>query len=197
MPRRSWTIGLLLLIAACSSPPPLPAAEYFPAVESELARLDQATRDLTDRYATELEAEFEALVAGSDPAQQGATDRLLVEVIALATAKMKAIIESHTGQVEAFAARVDDLAPPDMAEDGHSELLAAFRSWAQSGEATVAQLDAAADLNGLALTLQQSPYADAQLRVDEACRGMLEDAAVFGVTLTCPGSELRALQVGS
>ena len=117
MPRRSWTFGLLLLIAACSSPPPLPAAEYFPAVESELARLDQATRDLTDRYATELEAEFEELVAGSDPAQQGATDRLLVEVVALATTKMKAIIESHTGQVEGFAARVDDLAPPDMAEE--------------------------------------------------------------------------------
>ena len=197
MPRGSLLAGLGLLLAACSSPPPLPAAEYFPAVESELARLDEATRDLTDRYAAELEAEIETLVAESDSAAEGSGDRLLKEAIAVATTKMQAIIESHAGQVEVFTARVEELIPPDAVGREHAELVDAFRSWAESGEETVAQLGAAGDLNGLALTLQQSPYADGQLRVDEACRGLQEDAAAVGVVLTCPGTELEPLQVGS
>lgn len=197
MPRYSWVAGLLFSLVACGSPPPLPAAEYFPAVEVELARLDQATRDLTDRYAMELEAEVEALVAAGDPEEAAANDRLVTDVIAVAATKMQAIIESHTGQVEGFAARIDELVPPDVVRDQHSDLIEAFRSWARSGEETVPRLDTAADVNGLARALQQSPYADAQLRVDEACRGLLEEAAVFGVALSCPGTELRALEVGS
>jgi hypothetical protein len=175
----------------------MPAAEYFPAVESELARLDQATRDLTDRYAAELEAEIKSLVEERDPAVAGSDDQLLAEVIALATTKMQAIIESHTGQVEVFTSRVGDLVPPEVVGRRHAELVDAFRGWAESGETTIAQLGVAADLNGLALTLQQSPYADAQLRVDEACRGLLDNAAAVDVVLTCPGTELEPLQVGS
>lgn len=197
MPRRSPLGAFVLLLAACSSPPPLPAAEYFPAVESELARLDQATRDLTDRYAVELEAEIEDLVDGTDPAEPGSSDRLLTEVVALAATKMQAIIESHTGQVEVFTTRVGELVPPEVVGERHAELVDAFRSWAETGEETIAQLGVAGNLNDLARTLQQSTYADAQLRVDEACRGLLESAATVGVVLTCPGTELEALEVGS
>jgi len=196
LPRTSRVAALLLLLTACSSPP-LPAAEYFPAVESELARLDQATRDLTDRYAAELEAEIEVLVSGIDPAAPGASDQLLADVVAVASAKMQLIIESHTRQVEVFTTRVAEMAPPKVVGNLHGELVDAFRSWTESGEETIAQLRLAADLNDLALMLQQSPYADAQLRVDEACRALLEDAAATGVVLTCPGTELEALQVGS
>lgn len=197
MPRVSAIAVLVLLLAACSSPPPLSAAEYFPAVEAELARLDLATRDLTDRYAAELEAEIETLVADSDSSAADYGDRLLEEVMAIAADKMQAIIESHAGQVEVFTARLEELIPPKRVHSKHGELVGAFRSWAESGEATVAQLGAADDLNGLALTLQQSPYADGQLRVDEACRSLLDDAAGVGVVLTCPGTELQPLEVGS
>ena len=136
-------------------------------------------------------------MADSDSSTAGSGDRLLQEVIAIAADKMQTIIESHAGQVEAFAARLEDLVPPETVHSRHGELVGAFRSWAESSEATVAQLGAAGDLNGLALTLQQSPYADGQLRVDEACRRLLEDAAAFGVVLTCPGTELQPLEVGS
>jgi hypothetical protein len=195
--RGSWFAGLVLVLTACSSPPPLAAAEYFPAVESELARLDQATRDLTDRYAAELEAEIESLVAEADPEAPGSSDRLLTEVVAAAIAKMQTIIGSHAEQVDVFTARVEDLVPPEVVERKHAELIDAFHSWAESGEETMAQLAAAVDLNGLAVTLQQSAYADAQLRVDEACRRLLDEAATVDVALSCPGTELEALRVGS
>jgi hypothetical protein len=175
----------------------LPAAEYFPAVEAELARLDLATRDLTDRYAAELEAEIGSLMAGGDSSEADSGDRLLEAVMMIAAVKMQAIIESHAGQVEVFIARVDELIPPETVGSEHAELVDAFRSWAESGEATIAQLGAAGNLNGLGLTLRQSPYADAQLRVDEACRGLLDDAADVGIILTCPGPELQPLEVGS
>jgi hypothetical protein len=197
LPKGSSLAGLLLLLAACSSSPPLPATEYFPAVESELERLDQATRDLTDRYAVELEAEVEALVADSDSSAAGAADRLRDEVIAIAASKMQAIIESHAEQVDVFITRVEKLTPPKAVSSKHAELADAFRSWAGSGEETVTQLGTAGDLNGLVLALQQSPYADGQLRVDQACRALLDDAAVVDVVLTCPGTELQPLQVGS
>jgi len=115
----------------------------------------------------------------------------------IAAGKMQAIIEAHAGQVEVFIARVDELIPPETVGAEHAELIGAFRSWAESGEATVAQLGVAGNLNGLAHTLQQSPYADAQLRVDEACRGLLDAAAAVDVILTCPGTELQPLEVGS
>ncbi len=197
MLRGSSLAGLVVLLAACSTSPPLPATEYFPAVESELERLDQATRDLTDRYAVELEAEVGALVADRDSSEAGAGERLRDAVIAIAAAKMQAIIESHAGQVDVFIARMEKLTPPEAVSSEHAELADAFRSWAGSGEETVAQLGAAGDLNGLAIALQQSPYADGQLRVDQACRALLDDAAVVDVVLTCPGTELQPLQVGS
>lgn len=196
MPRRSSLVAVLLLVAACGSPPPMPAADYFPAVETELARLDQATRDLTDRYAAELEAEIETLVADSESSEEGSRDRIATEAISMAATKMQAVIESHIGQVEVFAIRVGDLVPPEVVGKRHTELVDAFRGWAESGATTITQLGTAADLHSLAVTLQQSPYADAQLRVDEACRGLLDNAAAVGVVLTCPGSELEPLQVG-
>lgn len=193
----AWAVALLVVGAACGSTPPLPATEYFPAVESELIRLGEATRDLTDRYAVELEAEIEALVEEIDPATPGASEQLLADVVAVATTKMQTIIESHARQVDVFAERVVELAPPDVVGRQHIELLEAFRIWADSGEETIRQLGTATDLNDLALTLQKSPFADAQLRVDEACRELLENAATVGVVLSCPGTELEALQVGS
>ena len=77
--RRLSLVVLVLSLAgaACSSEPPLTAAVYFPAVEDELMRLDQATRDLTDRYAIELEAELEALVTASDLNDPVVADRVL------------------------------------------------------------------------------------------------------------------------
>ena len=57
--RLAWLA--VVFLAAGGSATPLPAADYFPAVEAELVRLDQATRDLPDRFASELEAKLEGL----------------------------------------------------------------------------------------------------------------------------------------
>lgn len=198
MPRRSSLGALgLVFLTACSSPPPMTAAAYFPAVEAELARLDLATRDLTDRFAAELDAEIEALIADTDASAPDAGGRVLAAIVAVATVKMQAIIDSHTGQVEVFTTRVGELVPPEVVGGRHDELVAAFRTWAGTGEATIAQLAQAAELDDLAIILRESPFADAQLRVDEACLGLGDSAATVNVVLTCPGSELQALEVGS
>ena len=110
--RLSVGIGLVgLVIAACGSEPPLPAAEYFPMVEAELARLDQATKDLTDRFATELENEVIALVEANPGADQV---ELLEQAIPIARSKMQSIISSHVTQLAVFAERVEPL--PHFAE---------------------------------------------------------------------------------
>ena len=167
MPRLR-VLGLLMVaVAACSPATPLPAAEYFPVVEEELARLDQATRDLTDRYAAELEGELAVLVGDVDPDDAAAVEQLRVEALGITTSKMQAIIEAHTGQVDLFVTRVEELVPPEVIAGRHEELVAAFRGWAASGEGTVTDLGTAGELGDLAVLLRASPYADARLRVDE------------------------------
>jgi hypothetical protein len=173
----------------------LPAAEYFPAIESELARLDQATKDLTDRYAGELEAELAVLLETIDPAATAASDAALADAVAIARSKMQAIIAAQGEQVAVFTSRVDELEPPPAVGTGHAELVAAFSAWGESGAATVAELATAADLESLARTLRGSPFADAQFRVDQACNALVDNAAGVGVTLTCPGTRLQALEV--
>lgn len=169
------------------------AADYFPVVEAELARLEQATKDLTDRYATELEAEIETIViaAGED------TDRddLLSQVVPIATDKMRLIIESHTTQLGVFADRVGDLIPPDAVATGHNELVGAMAGWAETAPGTVGLLAGVKDLNGLVAVITGSPYADAQFRVDQACTALVDNAAAVSVSLTCPGTQLGVLQV--
>ena len=196
MRRRSAGLVLMalpLLAAGCSSEPPLPAAEYFPAVEAELARLDLATKDLTDRYAAELESELGELLADAEAGSETAT--LADAVAGIARSKMQAIIAAQGEQVEVFTVRVGELEPPRAVSSGHAELLAAFEGWAASGAATLAELDAADDLAALALALRASPFADAQFRVDQACRALVDNAAGAGVELTCPGTQLQALEV--
>lgn len=195
--RRLSLVVLVLSLAgaACSSEPPLTAAVYFPAVEDELMRLDQATRDLTDRYAIELEAELEALVTASDLNDPVVADRVLGEIVSVARAKMQTIIEAHTGQVAVFVARVEELAPPDTVAGRHGELIDAFTGWATSAGATVAQLEQAIALEDLAVALTDSPYADAQLRVDQACLALGDNAAAVAVVLTCPGTRIAAFDV--
>ena len=77
----------------------------------------------------------------------------------------------------------------------NSLLGTAFDAWAASGAATLAELESAGDLAALALALRASPFADAQFRVDQACRALVDNAAGVGVTLTCPGTQLQALEV--
>jgi len=187
--------AVALIVTGCSSEPPLPAAEYFPAVEVELARLDQATKDLTDRFAAELEAELNELLAAVDPEAPADPDALLLDAIVIARSKMQAIIAAQGEQVVVFTSRVQELEPPSAIGSGHAELLAAFTVWGESGAATIASLDAAADLESLGRALRSSPFADAQFRVDEACRALVDNAAGVGVELTCPGTQLRALEV--
>ncbi|MCP3975482.1 MAG: hypothetical protein GY720_13440 [bacterium] len=196
--RRISALALLVasLTVACGSAPPLAAADYFPAVENELARLDLATRDLTDRFATELESELESLVAAIDVSVPGAADRALEEIVSVSRTKMQTIIEAHIAQLEVFGDRVDVLVPPKLIATRHAEFVDAFANWAQSGPATVALLQSAADLEALGSVLAASSYADAQLRVDQACRALNDNAAGVEVQLTCPGSELTVLDVG-
>lgn len=186
---------MALFVSACSSEPPLPAAEYFPAVETELARLDQATKDLTDRFAGELESELNELLAGVDPEAPADSDALLLDALVIARSKMQAIIGAQGEQVVVFTSRVGELEPPRAVGSGHAELVAAFTVWGESGVATIAELDAASDLESLGRALRGSPFADAQFRVDEACRALVDNAAGVGVELTCPGTQLRALEV--
>ena len=193
--RDALVAAVAVLLAGCSSEPPLPAAEYFPAVEAELARLDQATKDLTDRFAGELESELNELLAAVDPEAPADSDTLLADAVAVARSKMQAIIGAQGEQVVVFTSRVGELEPPSAVGSGHSELVAAFTAWGESGTATIAGLDAAMDLESLGRALRSSPFADAQLRVDEACRALVDNAAGVGVALTCPGTQLRALEV--
>ena len=191
--RLSVGIGLAgLVIAACGSEPPLPAAEYFPTVEAELARLDQATKDLTDRFATELENEVVALVEANPEADQV---ELFEQAIPIARSKMQSIISSHVTQLAVFAERVEPLIPPDVIRSAHRELVAAMSGWAATGDTTVALLDAAADRESLVAAISASPYADAQARVRQACDSLQPNAASVGVVLTCPGEQLSVLQV--
>lgn len=195
--RRASAVGLLLAaVAVACGASPLPAAEYFPAIEGELARLDRATKDLTSRFATELEAELEGLVAAIDTSVPGAADRALEEIVTVSRLKMQSIIEAHTDQVEVFSDRAGDLVPPVPAAGTHDELIDAFAAWAESGAATVSLLAAASDLDALADVLTASPYADSQLRVDEACRALNDRASGVQIQLTCPGTQLEVLEVG-
>jgi len=156
-------------------------------------RLEQATKDLTDRYATELESELEAVVAAAG--EQLDADDLLAQVIPVARDKMRLIIEAHTEQLGVFSDRVGDLIPPDAVATGHSELVAAMEGWAGTAAGTVGLLDGAEDLNGLVAVISGSPYADAQFRVDQACNALQDNAAAVGVSLSCPGTQLGVLQV--
>jgi hypothetical protein len=186
---------LTLLVAGCGGEPPLPAAEYFPTVEAELARLDRATKDLTDRFAAELESELNELLAAADPEAPAAPDSLLADAVAIARSKMQAIIAAQGEQVEVFTSRIGELEPPRAVGSGHNELIAAFTAWESSGADTVVALAGATDLESLALALRASPFADAQFRVDEACRALVDNAAGVGVELTCPGTQLQVLEV--
>lgn len=187
--------AVAMVVAACSSAEPMPADEYFPAVEAELMRLDQATRDLTDRYATELEADMRDLVENADTSVPGESDRVLAAIIAVASEKMQAIIDAHTGQLTVFADRVGEFVPPDLVAAGHDELIAAFAGWAATAGDTNALLGDAAEITDLGEVLVASPYADAQFRVDNACRELIDNAIAVGVELSCPGTQLNILEV--
>lgn len=188
-------LGVILLAVACSSVEPLPAAEYFPMVEAELMRLDQSTRDLTDRYATELETEMSRILDAVDPEDETASNRMLADILAVAKVKMQAIVSSHAGQLEVFAERVGALEPPAAVRSAHDELVAAFAGWAATGESTTLALSAAEELAALPGIISGSSYADAQLRVDAACRALEGNAAAVDVALTCPGTRLGVLAV--
>ncbi len=196
--RRASAAALLVAATAtaCGGPTPLPAAEYFPAVEAELVRLDLDTRDLTDRFARELENELEALVAEIDVSVPGASDRALEEIVGVSRSKMESIIEAHVDRLEVLAERVDELVPPKLIVNLHTEFVEAFTSWASSGAATIELLANAADLEALGGVLTASPYADAQLRVDEACRALAENATGIEGRLTCPGTQFDVLNLG-
>lgn len=169
------------------------AADYFSVVEAELVRLEQATKDLTDRYAGELEDELAAILeaAGEEPDPE----ELLALVVPAARGKMRLIIEAHTEQLGVFAERVGDLVPPDAVATGHGELVAAMAGWADTASGTAGSLDGAEDLTGLVAVISGSPYADAQFRVDQACTALQDNAAAVGVSLSCPGTQLGVLEV--
>ena len=187
MARGRWMAVLaLLLITACNGEPPLAAADYYPAVEEELARLDLATRDLTSRHATELETQLGELLTGTDASVPGASDRVIEEILAATVANLHGIISSHSEQVDLFAERVNDLEPPASVADEHAELVDAFRAWADSGAASTDQIAAAATLDDLKVAIESSPFADAEHRVVSACEALAARGAPFGVTLTCP-----------
>lgn len=169
------------------------AADYFPQIEGELVRLEQATKDLTDRYATELENELAPILAAAEDAAD--RDDALAQVIPVARSKMRLIIEAHTEQLGVFAGRVGELVPPDAVSSGHKELVAAMQGWAETATATVGLLEGADDVLGLVEVISGSPYADAQFRVDRACNALQDNAAAVGVSLTCPGTQLGVLQV--
>lgn len=195
LPRLSLLMALVAAAMACSSSPPLPAAEYFSVVEEELIRLDQATKDLTDRYALELDKEIELLVATREAESGEPADGVLDAIVDVARAKMQAIISAHTGQVDLFTERIGGLIPPDAVSSSHQELVASFATWASTAEATLLQLETAAGLGELAAALTASPYADAQLRVDQACRALIANAAGAGIELSCPGARVEMLAV--
>jgi len=188
-------VALAILGTGCSSEPPMAAADYFAALQDELARLDQATRDLTDRFAFELEEEMGRVVATLDPSIADSSARALEQGVFLGRAKMGAIISAQGEQVTVFVDRVDVLTPPETVAGAHAELLTAFSAWAAAGDDTIAALDAATDLNDLAMALSSSPFADAQLRVNQACRSLVDNAAAVGVELSCPGTEVDVLEV--
>ncbi|NND03000.1 MAG: hypothetical protein HKN91_09450 [Acidimicrobiia bacterium] len=186
-------LALVVVSGACNSEPPLAAAEYFPAVEEELVRLDQATKDLTDRYATELENELGVIAAAAE--EDSDPTELLAQVIPVARSKMRQIIGAHTEQLGVFADRVGELIPPDAVASGHDELVAAMEGWAATAESTSGLLDGADDFGALVAAISGSPYADAQLRVDRACNALQDNAAAVGVALSCPGTQLGVLEV--
>jgi len=191
-------VALILVVlgaASCGSAERLPAAEYFPRVESELARLNDATRDLTSRFGAELESELAGLLAELDLAAPGAADRARSDITAVARSKMQAIIVSHGRQLEIFVDRVGELVPPVTVASAHEELVESFSVWAGTAQATVERLAAAEALEDLTSALAGSPFADAQLRVDVACRELTDNAASVGVVLTCPGTRLDVLEV--
>lgn len=196
MRRASALVLLVGLVVASCGDSSLAAIEYFPAVEAELSQLDLSTKDLTGRFVTELEAELEKLVATADFSVPGAADRALEDIVNASRAKMQSIIEAHTGQVDGFADRVDELVPPKVVAAAHGELVAAFTNWAESGAATITLLQDATDLDALGAVLTASPYADAQVRVDQACQALTDGAASVEVELTCPGTQLEVLDVG-
>lgn len=185
--------AVVLFSTSCTSEPPLAAADYFPSVEEELVRLDRATKDLTDRYANELETELAVILeTGGD---QSDPDDLLAQVVPAARAKMRLIIEAHTEQLGVFADRVGTLVPPQAVATAHSELVEAMSGWAETADGTVGLLDGAQNLNDLVAVISGSPYADAQLRVDQACNALQDNAVAVGVSLSCPGTQLGVLQV--
>lgn len=192
--RVSLAVGLLA-VSACGAEPALPAADYFATVEEELARLDQATRDLTDRYATEAENELEALIEGADMADSDVAEQLRLQLAVIARSKAQSIIAAHTQQLRVFADRVGNLAPPDPVKAAHRELVDAMAAWAETDGATAELIAAAVDISDVGVAISGSPYADAQMRVDAACRSLEPNAAAVGIELTCPGTRLDVLQV--
>ena len=184
-------VAIVLLTAACGGDPALSMEDYFAAVETETARYDQATDDIANAFALQLDTAFADYSAAATDADEATALAGLEALTTVAVDATRTSFELTAVQLDQFIATMDDLEPPEEVAAQHDEAVAALRASRAAIDPTIAAINEITALADLEPVLAGSAFADSRVRLESSCVALEQAGRDNGVEvdLDCPGDD--------
>jgi hypothetical protein len=167
--RMAAVVVVLALVAAACSGSALSANEYFDQVNALTEELDQAMDDLGAVYEADLNTSIDTLRLERDLSDPSELAAFMSDLTDTAIAKTVVWLDGTEEPLRAFLAGLEDMKPPEDVQLAHNSLISAAQSAVAVLPDATAQVRTVATAVDLAAVVENSPFAEATVELQNAC----------------------------